>query len=760
MKRTSMRRIKQYVALTPGVIGTLAIVASVSLAGAAKPGSMARMDYGSAMAQSFRLPGERTVPRGLAIKLGGDMIAVFDRNLMRYAMVAEEASIDLSNTEYMPSKGQTVPALKGEAIFATDPAPGWAKSGRFSDPRDDKLGPLPEGWAQFEGYYRHGKKVILAYRVGDSRVLDMPTAIERAGRVAIARHLRITPGSEPLGMRIADVTKITKLKRTETGLVIRREDGSGLHLSLAGAPDKARFEKSNGGRIELSLPAKSKRYRFRLVQAPLEKGEKPAPALRAANATEPVVLHKLARGGATQWPKVLTREGKRAKNDSAYVVDTIPVPQDNPWGAFIRISGIAFYSDGRAAVCTMNGDVYLVTGLDDDLDGVRWKRFATGLYEPLGIAIRNGQMFVLEQGQITRLLDRNGDREADYYQTYNADGILKPRAYWTDLAIDQADNVYYTRSGNRAPDTKGYGSLVRVSADGEQSSIYATGLRQPNGLAMHPSKDVLMVTDQEGHWTPATRIDQVEQGDYIGYYPTSPPNTPKDQYATPICWVPKGVDNSAASPVFIGDDRWGPLSGHWIYSSWGLARLNLLLTETVNGVRQGGVIPMPTGFFKSGVMRCRVGPHDGQLYTAGLAVSGWAGGGSKPATFRRVRYTGKPCFMPVAMHARQGGFELTFASPIESQSAKKLKNYTVKRWRYKRSSSYGSAAYSLKNPGQKGRDNVKVSDVTVTANGKTVRLHIPDMQPAQQMMIRYNLKSATGQSVSGRLYPTLHNLGK
>ena len=44
--------------------------------------------------------------------------------------------------------------------------------------------------------------------------------------------------------------------------------------------------------------------------------------------------------------------------------------------------------------------------------------FASGLFETLGLAVRDGQIFVHGKDQITRLIDFNNDGEADLYDNF------------------------------------------------------------------------------------------------------------------------------------------------------------------------------------------------------------------------------------------------------------------------------------------------------------------------------------------------------
>jgi hypothetical protein len=76
--------------------------------------------------------------------------------------------------------------------------------------------------------------------------------------------------------------------------------------------------------------------------------------------------------------------------------------------------GHDFFPDGSAAICTMQGDVWRVEGLNATLKNVRWRRIAAGLHHALGLVIVEQTVYVLGRDQITRLVDVNDDGEADF----------------------------------------------------------------------------------------------------------------------------------------------------------------------------------------------------------------------------------------------------------------------------------------------------------------------------------------------------------
>ena len=110
---------------------------------------------------------------------------------------------------------------------------------------------------------------------------------------------------------------------------------------------------------------------------------------KLAREVAPVDKHSLAhitRGGRAQWPQALTTTGALGAG-RPYAVDTIVPPFKNPWRVLLFFGGHDFFPDGAAALCTMQGDVWRVDGLDASLKNVRWHRIAAGLHHALGLVI-------------------------------------------------------------------------------------------------------------------------------------------------------------------------------------------------------------------------------------------------------------------------------------------------------------------------------------------------------------------------------------
>ncbi len=450
-------------------------------------------------------------------------------------------------------------------------------------------------------------------------------------------------------------------------------------------------------------------------------------------------IAELTRGGVAQWPQSLVTRGKRGA-ERPYAIDTIEPPFRNPWNALLFFGGHDFLPDGSALVCTIQGDVWHVSGLDDGLREVRWRRFASGLNHALGLVVADGKACILGRDQITRLHDLDGDGEADFYECVSNAYETSPAGHDFICGLERdRDGRFYTVSGNQG--------LFRISPGAaKEVEILATGFRNPDGLGL-TSSGVITVPNSEGEWVPASMICEVRPAGSYGYL--GPRNgQPPD---LPLVYLPRGIDNSSGGQAEVTSDRWGPLKGQLLHFSYGTATYHLVLREQVEGQPQGAVVPLP-GDFLAGAHRGRFSPSDGQLYVTGMG--GWGTYTSQDGCFQRVRYTGDPVQLPVAIHAHENGILLTFSEPLDPALAGQASNQFAQAWNYRYSSGYGSLELSTRHPGMPGHDPMAIRSSVVLVDGKSLFLEIPDLQPVNQL----HLYLKVGAGPAQELFATVHKL--
>jgi azurin len=439
---------------------------------------------------------------------------------------------------------------------------------------------------------------------------------------------------------------------------------------------------------------------------------------------------------------MLTTTGTLGTGSSPYAVDTIAPPFDNPWGSLLFFGGHGFFSNGDAAICTIQGDVWRVSGLDAELKSVRWRRIAAGLNQALGLVVADDVVFVLCGDQLTRLDDTNGDGEADFYACVT--NRFEPSGghnFKCGLERDAAGNFF----------TASHQGLLRISPDGKTIDVLATGFRNPDGLALLPD-GTLTVPVSEGEWTPASAICEVRQKP--GQPPASPlPNFRGTPPALPMVCIPRGLDHSSGGQAYVSSDRWGPLGGQLVHFSFGACSHFLVLRDEVDGQPQGAIVPL-SGDFRSGVHRGRFSPADGQLYASGM--NGWHVYGVDDGCFQRVRYVGGTVQQPVHCRAHRNGVLLRFSAPLDRETAGSAANHFAQCWNYRYGPSYGSPEFSPSHYGTVGHDPLAIRSATVLSDGQSLFLEIPDIQPVNQL----HLHVAVGGGATRDIFVTVHKLAE
>lgn len=544
------------------------------------------------------------------------------------------------------------------------------------------------------------------------------------------------------------------------------ELGNVLCVGLIGGPAGCEWITTDDGHVCLKIPAGGEPARLKVVYARVD-GEAPSPRFEKllAHMEPPQDLQPLTRGGPQKWQEtVSTRPSVIGGTDGPFIAEAITVPHDNPYHSWMRLGGFDFFDDGRrAAVCTWQGDVWIVDGIGPDLDAqstLTWRRIASGMFQPLGLKIVDGDIYVTCRDQITVLRDVNGDGETDYYENFNNDHQVTDHfhEFAVGLQTDADGNFYYAKCARHALEAvvPHHGTLLKVSKDGSKTEIIARGYRAPNGVCVNDD-GTFFLSDQEGHWTPKNRINWVKPGGFYGNMMAYHDGRDVDDFEPPVCWIHNDYDRSPAEQVWVTSDKWGPLTGSLVTLSYGTGEIHLVLHEKVDGVMQGGLVRLPVADFPTGVIRGRFHPGDGQLYACGLF--GWSSNKTAPGGFYRIRYTGRPVHLPISMHATRDGLTITFTEPLDRESATNYRNWSASRWQYRRTQNYGSEDYRISSRARRGRDRVRIETVELSDDNRTVRLRIRDMQPAMQMEVRYQIKSAAGDDLSSLIHHTVHKLG-
>jgi cytochrome c5 len=703
------------------------------------------MDFGPALFWTLQVEPDNIAYKGIAVRLDdgpggvskGRAWLLYDHDTMRAAAAwTGDQFVDWSGIAF-DGTHQTHASIVGTKAFVNPVGPGWAdpQTTSFADPRfhgrDDKpYGPLPREWTHFLGAYFHSNKVVVACTVGDARVLELPGWERRGEAVAFSRTLNVGKSSRDLLMCVAPEPIPVALVGTSASSLIRTNGFQVLRIPASATPVNVKVLVANPGSDAAALTA------FARVSPP------------AAD------LGPLTQGGPPRWNPPLATRGTLGREDGPFAVDELTPPPDaaNPWHTWMRFGGFDFFKDGlRAAMCTWNGDVWIVSGVEGDLAQLTWKRIASGLFQPLGVKIVDETLYVGCRDQIARLRDLDGDGEIDFVENFNNDHQVTEHfhEFAMGLQTDREGSFYYAKSARHALPAlvPHHGTLLKVSPDGARTEIVATGFRAANGVCVN-GDGTFFVTDQEGHWTPKNRINWVHPGGFygnmFGYHDrTSSADRDMEQ---PLVWITNEMDRSPGELLWVTSDKWGPLKGSLLNLSYGTGRIFVVPHEKIGGQVQGGVVQLPMPDFPTGTMRGRFHPGNGHLYTCGLYA--WAGNRQADGGFFRVRATGKASWLPIGLHARTNGMEIQFSDALDAGSANDPKNYAVKVWSLQRSAEYGSKHID--------EHSLNIAGATLAADKKSVFLNISKLQPTWCMEIQCDLRGADGTAFTRTVHNTVH----
>jgi putative heme-binding domain-containing protein len=745
--------------------------------------SWQQMNYGPNLMATYEIGDDATnfAYKGHAIRLDdgpggitqGEARIVYEHDTMRVAAAwLGKDFIDYNGINFNGAH-QKHPRIVGDVVFANANGAGWANpiDGSFDEVRqpgrDGRLyGPLPRDWINYQGTYTHGSATILRYQVGGVEVFEQPTLQTLDGVAVFNRSFSVAASERELTVRVADVldAKTERLLQDDHAeFWISHPDGDGESIVIGSTGDTGRSTwHVAGGQLRLRL-VQSKNARdfnihvFRIVDRNDAEQKIASLVSQVATGRTSAKSNAIANDRAeSRWPEVLTTAVKANPGDGPFAVDTIVHPAANPWSCRMRLTGIDFYADGESAVlCDWDGNVWKVSGLHES--NVTWKRIASGLFQPLGIKIRDGEIFVSCRDQICRLHDLNGDGETDYYESFNHDHQVTDHfhEFAMGLQTDDEGNFYYAKSACHALAAKvpQHGTLLKVSADGKSTEILANGFRAANGVCLNDDGS-FFVTDQEGHWNPKNRINWVRPGRFygnmLGYHDVT--DSRDEAMEPPMCWITNSFDRSPSELLWIKSKQWGALEGSLLNLSYGYGKIYIVPHE-VKGDQlkgdqmQGGMCELPMPQFPTGTMRGRFHPTDGHLYLTGMYS--WAGTQEADGGFFRVRYTGKPAHVPLTVHCHGTTIQIGLTDDVNPTSVLPT-NFSVKRWKIKRTKDYGSPHHD--------EEMIQVASARWDGQQRQITLEIPDLAETWCQEIKCSLKSTTGQSIERVIHHSIFNL--
>jgi glucose/arabinose dehydrogenase len=438
-----------------------------------------------------------------------------------------------------------------------------------------------------------------------------------------------------------------------------------------------------------------------------------------------------------------------------------------PKGEVMEIGALEFMPDGRLAVGTRRGEIWMIRdALDADPKKAKFSRYAHGLHEVLGLAAKGDWLYVTQRCDVSRLKDSDGDGKADVFEVINDDwGISGDyHEYAFGSRFDKKGDLWVVLclTGSFTSNTKFRGWCVRITPDGKLIPT-CSGIRSPGGIAMNADGE-MFYTDNQGPWNGTCGLKHLVPGGFMGH-PDSfkwyhlaknlgpAPEKPKTnsrfmteakripQYVPPAILFPYGKMGQSASGIDcdVSGGKFGPFAKQLFVADQTHSTVMRVALEKVNGHYQGACFPFRQGF-GSGNVPIRFAP-DGSLIVGGTN-RGWGSRGPKPFALERLAWTGKTPFEIHEMHVKPDGFVLTFTRPVDAKTAGDPKSYALKTYTYIYRAEYGSPEVDQTSP--------TIERVEVASDRKSVRLYVNKLQEGNI----HDLSAAGVRSADG--LPLLH----
>ena len=432
--------------------------------------------------------------------------------------------------------------------------------------------------------------------------------------------------------------------------------------------------------------------------------------------------------------------GTAEREREYYRITEIPIPSP----LVIEAGAFATLPDGRIAIGTRRGDLFLCSGIDNRKPSPKFELFATGLDEIFGLAFRDGAFYVTQSCELTRITDQNGDGRADKFETVSDGwGCANYHEYAFGSKFDPQGNLFVALGLSNSYHSRALfrGWAMKITPQGKTIPI-ASGLRSPGGIG-HNEHGALFYIESQGPWNSSCSLKFLKEGGFMGHpisfnwyeYAPSMGKAPVEPesggrivtekkkvkelvpYAVVFPYIRMGRSISGFV-VNRTKGRFGPFEDQIFIGDYTQSIVMRATTEKVNGVWQGACYPFREGF-STGILNLQFTP-EGNLLSGGTN-RGWPVRGGKPFALERMDWTGRTPFEIERLSITPEGFSIKFTKPVDADKAKNASQYKLATFTHIYHGGYGGPEVDQTTP--------SVKAVKVSADGLEARITVPEIKP-------------------------------
>lgn len=447
-------------------------------------------------------------------------------------------------------------------------------------------------------------------------------------------------------------------------------------------------------------------------------------------------------------PESLLVEDATSPGDGASLEDLHPsltLAQARPESFKPRVAGMDFMSDGRLVVSTWDsiGAVYILDGVKgNNPEQIKVTRAAFGLAEPLGLAVADDEIYVLQKQELTKLIDLNGDGIIDEYQTVCNTWTGTNNHHEFAFGLIYKDGYFYgtlsvalNGPGPSAPvQASDRGKAFKISKETGEIEFIATGLRTPNGIGFGVDGE-MFIADNQGDWLPANKIVHLVDDAWYGSRAGHMEETENMAETLPVVYLEH--DKIANSPSQSAVFNVGPYRNQMVFGDVTHGGLKRVFAEKVKGEYQGVVFRFTQGL-EAGVNRIVWGP-DSTLYIGGVGHGGnWGQNGKLKYGLQKVKFNHKTTFEMLSIKAKPNGVEIEFTEPLKVGAGENAIDYAIRQWWYKPTGNYGGPNMD--------EETLEIKNITISPDRKRVTLELPGMKEKHVLYFRLNKGTVLSES--------------
>ena len=443
--------------------------------------------------------------------------------------------------------------------------------------------------------------------------------------------------------------------------------------------------------------------------------------------------------------EVGSRWGTEEREREYYPIVNIPIPPE----LVLEAGAFCTLPDGRVAVGTRYGEIYILSGIDQKKPNPSYHLYATGLDEIFGLAYKDNAFYVTQSCELTRVSDSKRNGKADRFETISdAWGYANYHEYAFGSKFDDKGNLYVALGLSLSYESHALyrGFAMKVTPEGKTVAL-ASGLRSPGGIGPN-EHGAMFYIESQGPWNCSCSLKALTPGSFQGHpasfnwYKFAPelgpvPEKPKSgsriliekervKQLVPYAVVFPYIRMGRSITGFVVNrtkGKFGPFEDQIFIGDYTLSILMRATTEQVNGVWQGACYPFREGL-STGILNVAFTP-EGNLLCGGTN-RGWPVRGNKPFALERLDWNGKMPFEIQRITIEPTGFKIAFTKPVDAKTGADIKSYRLTTFTHPYHGGYGGPEIEQTTPVVKA---VKIADDGLSATlvlDKIIRGHVYD----------------------------------